>query len=199
MFTMESYVECPDYHVSDGTFSKPRRITDANPQQDEYLWGRMVLIDYRNKDGERLQGALAIPDSRKRDERMPMVVGFYEKSSQYLNEYERPAYASSSWHHLMDMVSGGYMMMYADIHFRVGSTMEDMLECVEAAGSRGSPTPAGTRTNAQEPRSDQARHRDASERRSPGQPQWLRRRRPGHQCSPRVSRIPETAKPVGKQ
>jgi len=133
MFSMESYVECPDLYVSNGTFSKPKRITDANPQQDQYLWGHMVLIDYTNKDGVRLQGALAIPDTRMEGERLPMVVGFYEKTSQYLNEYERPRYAPSSWIHLMEMVSGGYMMMYADIHFRIGSTMEDMLECVEAA------------------------------------------------------------------
>ena len=136
MFSMESYVECPDYYVSDGTFSDPRRITDANPQQEQYLWGKMVLIDYTNKDGVRLQGALAIPDSRKDGERLPLVVGFYEKSSHYLNEYERPRYAPSSWIHLMEMVSGGYMMMYADVHFRIGSTMEDMLECVEAAADK---------------------------------------------------------------
>ena len=136
MFTMQSYVESPNSYVSDSTFSNPRRITDANPQQDEYLWGHMVLIDYMNKDGVRLQGALAIPDSRKGNERMPMVVGFYEKTSQYLNEYERPAYAGGSFNFLMEMVSGGYMMLYADVHFRIGSTMEDMRECVEAAADK---------------------------------------------------------------
>jgi dipeptidyl aminopeptidase/acylaminoacyl peptidase len=81
----------------------------------------------------RLQGALAIPDSRKGDERLPMVVSFYEKSSWYVNKYERPAYAYSSWSHLMEMVSNGYMLLFPDVHFRIGSTSEDLLECVEAA------------------------------------------------------------------
>ena len=60
MFTMQSFTECPDYHVSDATFTDPRRITDANPQQVDYVWGHTVLFDYTNKDGVRLQGALAI-------------------------------------------------------------------------------------------------------------------------------------------
>ena len=133
MFTMESFTECPDYYIADADFTNLRRITDANPQQVDYLWGHTVLLDYTNKDGVRLQGALAIPDSRKGDERMPMLVSFYEKSAHYVNKYSRPAYAYSSWSHLMELVSKGYMMLFPDVHFRVGSTMEDMLECVEAA------------------------------------------------------------------
>jgi dipeptidyl aminopeptidase/acylaminoacyl peptidase len=33
----------------------------------------------------------------------------------------------------MELISKGYMMLFPDVHFRVGSSMEDMLECVEAA------------------------------------------------------------------
>ena len=133
MVTIQSFTECPDYYVTDATFASPRRITDANPQQVDYVWGHTVLFDYTNKDGVRLQGALAIPDSRKGDERLPMLVSFYEKTSQYLHHYVRPKYAGSSGAHLMETISKGYLLLSPDVHFRVGSTMEDMLECVEAA------------------------------------------------------------------
>lgn len=133
MVTIQSFSEYPDYYVTGATFRNPKRITHANPQQKEYHWGHRVLFDYTNKDGVRLQGALAIPDSRKGDERLPMLVSFYEKTSQYLHHYERPRYAGSSAAHLMETISKGYLLLSPDVHFRIGSTMEDMFECVEAA------------------------------------------------------------------
>jgi dipeptidyl aminopeptidase/acylaminoacyl peptidase len=33
----------------------------------------------------------------------------------------------------METISKGYLLLSPDVHFRIGSTMEDMLECVEAA------------------------------------------------------------------
>ena len=133
MVTIQSFTDCPDYYVTDGTFAGVRRITDANPQQVEYRWGHRVLFDYTNKDGVRLQGALAIPGTRKPDERLPMLVSFYEKTSQYLHHYERPRYAGSSAAHLMETISKGCMLLSPDVHFNTGATGDDMLECVEAA------------------------------------------------------------------
>lgn len=133
MVTIQSFVDCPDYYVADGTFESPRRITDANPQQIEYSWGHRVLFDYTNKDGVRLQGALAIPDSRKPDQRLPMLVSFYEKTSQYMHVYERPRYAGGGGAHLMETISKGYLLLSPDVHFNTGATGDDMLECIEAA------------------------------------------------------------------
>ena len=133
MVTIQSFTECPDYYVTDATFASPRRITDANPQQSEYHWGHTVLIDYTNKDGVRLQGALAVPDTHKPGERLPMIVSFYEKTSQYLHHYVRPKYAGSSASHLMETISKGYLLLMPDVHFNTGATGDDMLECIEAA------------------------------------------------------------------
>ena len=41
-------------------FKDSKKITDANPQQAEYLWGHRILFDFKNKDGLRLQGILAL-------------------------------------------------------------------------------------------------------------------------------------------
>ena len=73
-------------------FKAAKKITDANPQQSEYLWGRRILFDYKNKDGVRLQGILAIPDDYKPGEKRPMIVTFYEKNSQNLHRYSAPSY-----------------------------------------------------------------------------------------------------------
>ena len=133
MVTIESFTECPDYYVIDDTFANPRRITDANPQQAEYHWGHRVLFDYTNKDGVRLQGALAIPDTRKPGQRLPMIVSFYEKTSYYMHYYMRPRFASGAASELMETVSKGYMVLLPDVHFNTGATGDDMLECIEAS------------------------------------------------------------------
>ena len=59
LFTRQTFAEFPDLRVSGPSFTDAKKISDANPQQAEYLWGKRVLFDYKNKDGVRLQGILA--------------------------------------------------------------------------------------------------------------------------------------------
>ena len=131
LFTRQTYVDFPNYYVSDGTFSGRRQITDANPQQSEYKWGHSILVDYTNNDGVRLQGALSIPDDYSMGQKLPMIVRFYEKTSQNLHSYPTPRYSHSP--QFADFVSHGYMILQPDVHFRTGSSHTDMLECIEAA------------------------------------------------------------------
>ena len=89
LFTRQTFVEFPDLRVSGPGFKDSKKITDANPQQTDYLWGHRILFDFKNKDGQRLQGILAIPDDYKPGEKRPMLVNFYEKNSQNMHRYTR--------------------------------------------------------------------------------------------------------------
>jgi dipeptidyl aminopeptidase/acylaminoacyl peptidase len=131
LFTRQSWTEFPDLRVGRADFTQVSRLTDANPQQAEYAWGRRILFDYTNRDGVRLQGTLAIPNQYQPGQRLPLLVNFYEKNSQNLHLYPRPRYSSSP--QFAGYVSNGYLVMQPDIHFRGGSSHSDMLECVEAA------------------------------------------------------------------
>jgi dipeptidyl aminopeptidase/acylaminoacyl peptidase len=133
LFTRQTFVEFPDLRVSGPGFKDARKITEANPQQAEYLWGRRVLFDYKNKDGVRLQGILALPDDYKASEKRPMLVTFYEKNSQNMHRYSPPSYLTGMGSSAVEAVTRGYITMLPDIHFRTGSSHSDMLECVEAA------------------------------------------------------------------
>jgi dienelactone hydrolase len=133
LFTRQTFVEFPDLRVSGPDFANSRRITDASPQQAEYRWGHRILFDFKNKDGLRLQGILAIPDDYKPGEKRPMLVNFYEANSQNLHHYTAPAYLGSMGSSPIQAVSEGYLTMLPDIHFRTGASHSDMLECVEAA------------------------------------------------------------------
>ena len=133
LFTRQTFVEFPDLRVSGPGFKDAKKITDANPQQNEYKWGRRILFDYKNKDGVRLQGILGLPDDYKQGERRPMLVTFYEKNSQNLHRYTPPTYLTGMGASPIEAVSRGYITMLPDVHFRTGLSHSDMLECVEAA------------------------------------------------------------------
>jgi dipeptidyl aminopeptidase/acylaminoacyl peptidase len=133
LLTRETFEEFPDLWVTDDGLASVRRITEANPWQGEYRWGRRILFDFTNADGVRLQGTLAIPDDYVPGERRPMMVNFYEKNSQNLHRHIAPRYVTGFGAPLIETVSKGYLVMQPDIHFRTGNTHADMLECVEAA------------------------------------------------------------------
>ena len=133
LFSREDWAEFPDLRVSDtnASFVNAKRITDANPQQSEYRWGRRILFDFADKDGHKLQGTLAIPDSYQAGERLPMLVNFYEKNSQNLHVYQTPRYATAP--QFAGYVSNGYLVMQPDIYFHTRTSHSDMLQSVENA------------------------------------------------------------------
>ncbi|MBN1387870.1 MAG: hypothetical protein JW965_05445, partial [Bacteroidales bacterium] len=92
LFTRETFVDFPDYYTCDFDFKKPVKQTYANPQQEEYLWGRRILIDYENKHGDRLHATLTLPAGYEKGEKYPMIVYFYEKMSNRHHSYSMPAY-----------------------------------------------------------------------------------------------------------
>ena len=131
LYTIQTFRDFPDYYVSDTKFTNPIKVTDANPQQSEFNWGRRILFEFKNKKGVKLQGTLAIPDTYVEGEKLPMHVNFYEKNSQNLNRYTTPRIAGSP--NFAGLVSNGYLVMQPDIYFNTGTTHSDMLDCVEAA------------------------------------------------------------------
>jgi dipeptidyl aminopeptidase/acylaminoacyl peptidase len=133
VFTRQTFTEFPDLRISGADFKAAKKVTDANPQQGEYLWGHRLLFEFKNKAGVRLQGILAIPDDYKVGEKRPMIVSFYEKNSQNMHRYSAPSYLTGMGSAPMQAVTEGYLTMLPDIYFNTGSSHSDMLDCVEAA------------------------------------------------------------------
>ena len=133
LFTRQTFVEFPDLRVAGPDLKQSKQISDANPQQKEYAWGKRILFDYKLKDGQRAQGILAIPEDYKPGEKRPMIVTFYEKNSQNMHRYNAPSYLTGMGSSPMQAVSQGYVTMMPDVYFRTGPSHSDMLEAVEAA------------------------------------------------------------------
>jgi dipeptidyl aminopeptidase/acylaminoacyl peptidase len=117
--------------VSDLTFTDPHRVTDANPQQAEYAWGRRILIDFENSRGQHLQATLALPAGYQEGRRYPMLVYHYELMSNQHHSYSMPRYDDRP--HMSTYASGGYLVLQPDIVYEIGRPGSSAMDCVGSA------------------------------------------------------------------
>jgi len=144
MFTEQTFVDFPDYWVSDLSFKRPKKITNANPQQANYKWGKRVLVDYTDKRGHKLQATLALPADYDATKKYPMIVYFYEKMSQRHHQYSMPRYDDRP--HMSTYASNGFLVLMPDIIFDVGlpgsSALDDVTSAVNEVIKQGYADPA---------------------------------------------------------
>ena len=128
IYTREDYREFPDVWVSDIGFTKPRKVSDANPQIADFAWGTAELVEYTSQDGVPLQGVLIKPANYEAGKRYPVITYFYERQSQRLYEFNepvvnhRPSFAIYA--------GAGYAIFLPDIVFTVGHPGQSMLRCL---------------------------------------------------------------------
>jgi dipeptidyl aminopeptidase/acylaminoacyl peptidase len=131
VYTKESFVEFPNYHLSDLSFNNPIQLTDANPQQKDYKWGSKVLVDYTNSKGQRLQGTLTLPPDYEAGKKYPMIVYFYEKMSNRHHRYYMPVYDDRP--HGSTYASNGYLFFQPDNVYEEGRPGTSSLDCITSA------------------------------------------------------------------
>ncbi len=95
MVTATTFHDQPDIYVTDSTLHQLKKATDANPQQAQMLWGSGELIHYRNADGVELEAALYKPENFDPSKKYPMMVYLYERLTQNVNNFVRPAPGTS--------------------------------------------------------------------------------------------------------
>ncbi|NIP94990.1 MAG: S9 family peptidase, partial [Akkermansiaceae bacterium] len=129
--TMERTELPRDLYVAGPELSNPRQVTKTNAFQEDFLWGRSELIDYENKNGVKLQGALTYPADYQEGRTYPMVVYIYEKRSQELHRYVTP----SEKHPYNPAVfsAEGYFVFQPDIAYRPQEPGLSAVECVVPA------------------------------------------------------------------
>ncbi len=129
IFTQEDFKEFPDYWTSDLTFKNPRKITDLNPQQKEYLWGSAEQVKWNSLGGTHLQGILIKPANFDATEKYPMMVYFYEKSSDNLYKHWMPE-PHRSIINFSFYASRGYVIFIPDIPYKDGYPGESCFNAV---------------------------------------------------------------------
>ena len=127
-FTIGSFAEFPDLWTTDLEFGDLRRLTDANPQQQQIRWGKAELVHWMSGDGVPLKGVLIKPEGFDPARKYPMIVHYYERLSQSLHSYTAPAPGTSP--NASYYVSNGYLWFSPDIVYKVGYPGESCFKCV---------------------------------------------------------------------
>ena len=129
VFTMSRFEEFPDLWVSsDTTFKDIKKVSNANPQQADFVWGRSELIEYINADGKRLKAILTKPDNFDPAKKYPLMVYIYEELTAGLHSYSAPNVGTSI--NITRYVSNGYVLLRPDIVYNTGFPGESAEKCV---------------------------------------------------------------------
>lgn len=119
LYYKQSFGQDRDLWIADSDFKHEYRITEANPQQKEYSWGRCELVEWVNYDGQPNRGVLYLPENYKHGNSYPAIVNFYETHSAEKHIYCAPSY-SSAMLNVATYVSNGYIVFMPDVTFKIG-------------------------------------------------------------------------------
>ena len=90
IWSTQTVNEFPDVKLSDLKFATTTTISKANPQQEQYIWPTVEMVYWNSFAGDSLRGLLYKPDNFDPKRKYPMLVYFYEKSSETSNRYNYP-------------------------------------------------------------------------------------------------------------
>ena len=131
ILTRQTFEEFPDYHVTNTTFKKLKKVTDANPQQTEYAWGSRKLLTFENGRGQKVQGTMTLPANYEEGKQYPAIIYFYEKMSDRHHQYSMPTYDDRP--HMSTYASNGYVVFMPDILFEFGRPGTSSLDGILSA------------------------------------------------------------------
>jgi dipeptidyl aminopeptidase/acylaminoacyl peptidase len=128
LLTAQSFNEFPDLAITDGSFKELRRVSDANPQKAQLLWGTSEIVEFKNADGVALTGALYKPENFDANKKYPLMVYIYERLTQNVNHFVDPRPSHNI--NLSYYVSNGYLVLTPDIVYTTGFPGQSALKCV---------------------------------------------------------------------
>lgn len=114
-----TFNEFSDLWTGAPDFSGAVKISEANPQQKDYFWGSVQLVDWLDFDNQKLQGLLYLPEDFDPNQKYPMLIYFYERSSDGLHQYTVPAPSRSTINRAY-CNSNGYIIFIPDITYKDG-------------------------------------------------------------------------------
>lgn len=119
LFTKSNFNTIPDLWVTENKWKKAKKLSHLNTQIEKYNWGTVEKIKWTAFDKKEMEGLLYKPEDFDSNKKYPMMIYFYEKHSDNLNQYFSP---SPSWSiiNIPFYVSRGYLVFCPDIHYTTG-------------------------------------------------------------------------------
>lgn len=131
LFTKQNFQIFPDLLLTDTTFHKVIKISDANPQQQNYAWGSNQLFKWNDYNGKEVHGMLFFPPSFDKNKQYPLIVNFYERSSDDFQKHRSPE-AHRSTINYSYYTNQGYVIFNPDISYTTSQPGEDCYNAVNS-------------------------------------------------------------------
>ncbi|EDP95538.1 prolyl oligopeptidase family serine peptidase [Kordia algicida OT-1] len=129
VFTKENFKTFEDLLVTTDNFNTYDKITDVNPHEKNFKWGTAELVSWKAYDGTKLKGIVHKPENFDPSKKYPMIVYFYERSSDGLHNHYSPQPSASTVNKIY-AVSNDYIVFTPDIVYKTGQPGDDAYNCV---------------------------------------------------------------------
>ena len=131
VFTKENYNTAPDLLMARyPDLTTLEKLTNLDEHQLDYTWGEIKLVEW-NKGEVQQTGMIVLPEDFDPSKKYPLIVNFYERSSQRLNQYRRP-YLHRSTMNYPHYSSRGYIIFNPDIKYKTGYPGQSALDIVNS-------------------------------------------------------------------
>lgn len=134
VYTRGCFEDGSNLFMTADNFKTQKQISDINPQQKNYNWGTVELVNWQTADDIFCEGLLFKPEDFDADKKYPVMIYFYEKNSETLYNPRNPA-PSRSTVNIPYYVSNGYVVFVPDIYYKDGhpgqSAMRSIMPGVE--------------------------------------------------------------------
>jgi dipeptidyl aminopeptidase/acylaminoacyl peptidase len=129
LFQRSSNRDYPDVHAVLRAGETPRQLSVTNPQQSQYNWSSVELIEWKSYEGIPLQGLVYKPENFDPNQSYPMIVYFYELYSDELHNHYAPK-PTASIIFPTEYASAGYVVFIPDIRYRTGHPANSAYDCI---------------------------------------------------------------------
>ncbi len=119
LFSKENYANFPDLQLTQWGSTQTKQISRVNPQQREYQWGSVEMVQWTSLSGQKLKGMLFKPDGFDPAKQYPMIVNFYEQVTDEFHRHRSPDFHRSQINFTF-YASRGYVVFSPDIAYRTG-------------------------------------------------------------------------------
>lgn len=124
---LETY---PDLEVIDlGADHQVTKLSEANPQQKDYLWANMEKFEYVSLIGDTLPALIYYPENLDKSKKYPVIFYYYEKyqGRTHIHYMPRP---SASVINFTEFASNDYIVVVPDIKYEPGHPAQSAYDCI---------------------------------------------------------------------
>lgn len=129
LFRKMSFTDYPEIESTDASFSNPKTLSLTNPQQNEYNWGTVEMVEWTSFEGRKLRGLLYKPEDFDSTKKYPMITYYYETYTEDIHTYYAPK-PTASIVYPTEYVSNGYLMFIPDIRYTPGHPAASAYDCI---------------------------------------------------------------------